>query len=79
MISQLSIELPSSDVSLLKQIGEKMGWTIYANKKALNAEDKSVNRQHSARVERLRQLCQNTTFTEKEINDDERLKYILER
>jgi hypothetical protein len=79
MMSQLSIELPSSDVSFLKQIGEKMGWTIYANEKTANADKMSTNRQHSTHVERLRQLCQDTTFSEKEINDDERLKYILER
>jgi hypothetical protein len=35
-----------------------------ANKRILNADENSVSRQHPAQVERLRQVCQLTTFTE---------------
>jgi hypothetical protein len=78
MISQLSIELPSTDVSLLKQLGDKMGWTIHAHKSSSTEAKNAKTSHHTPSVERLRQLCQNTTFTDKEIEEDERLRYILE-
>ena len=77
MITQLSIKLPSSDLSFLQELSEKMGWSFSAHTSSAKEESKSESR--AQKVQRLRDLCAKSTITPNDIATDDRLKYILDR
>lgn len=85
VLKNISIELPITDISFIKTLIKKMGWTL----KSLEDIDSSpknisiphstdLEKQYSPRITYLRSLHGNG-ITQKEINDDERLAYLLNR
>lgn len=84
-LKNISIELPVTDISFIETLVRKMGWTIKSQEDVISSDEKTVvksnanvHKQYSSRIMHLRSLCGNG-IKPKDIEDDERLAYLLSR
>jgi hypothetical protein len=76
-IKQISLEIPASDMSLIETIAKRLGWRFADEKKEVDKQD-FVRPEYSERIQYLRSL-RGKGITQKEIDEDERLKYLLSK
>lgn len=84
-LKNISIELPVTDFSFIETLIRKMGWTLKSQEdilmpteKTLAKSDAEPHKQYSSRIMHLRCLHGNG-ITQKEIENDERLAYLLNK
>lgn len=84
-LKNISIELPVSDFSFIETLIHKMGWTLKSQEDvvapAANAApdlETVPHKQYSSRIMHLRSL-HGKGITQKDIESDERLAYLLSR
>lgn len=84
-LKNISIELPVTDIAFVEILVRKMGWTlksqedVHSPAENISAKsDTNTNKQYSPRILHLRSL-RGSGITQKEIEDDERLAYLLNR
>lgn len=84
-LKNISIELPVTDLSFMETLVHKMGWRLksYEDKtvSAKNtsvAYDAEVKKQYSPRIMHLRSM-HGSGITQRDIEEDERLSYLLNR
>lgn len=84
-LKNISIELPVADFSFMETLIRKMGWTLKSQEdivmpteKTFAKSDAETCKQYSSRIMRLRSLRGNG-ITQKDIDDDERLAYLLSK
>lgn len=86
-LKNISIELPVTDMSFIKMLVRKMGWTLKSQEDVIHPMQTDASpsvptadtrKQYSPRIRHLRSL-HGQGITQQDIDKDERLAYLLQR
>jgi hypothetical protein len=77
-LRRILLEIPSSDFSLIEEIALRLGWNVKETDTNEIVSNNASTKKYSERIDRIRSLG-GIKIDPKEIEKDERLKYLLNK